>query len=146
MASSLALQAVIERKAPNLPRFVVIPAVHLATWHLAGTTVIEGSLNEVPLGRRSLKPWDSDRWFLELPGPLCAKAGVDVGDRVRLTIQRAPEELPLELAELLRSDAQAKAQWTALTPAQQRMLREHVMEARHSTTRARRAARGLGLA
>ncbi len=58
---------------------------------------------------------------------------------------RVPITLPAELAELLAKNKAARAAWERLTPAQQRMLLEDVATAKTSTTRARRAARMLGL-
>jgi len=62
-----------------------------------------------------------------------------------LRARRASTALPAELSELLAKHKTARAAWERLTPAQQRMLREEVAAAKQSTTRARRAARMLGL-
>jgi hypothetical protein len=45
---------------------VVVPATKVARWKLTATTTIEGTLDGVVLGRRSLKRWDDERWFIEL--------------------------------------------------------------------------------
>lgn len=141
--SSLALLVTIERKDPKLPRFVVVPAWALAKWGLTETTVVEGTLKGVDLGRRTLKRWDDQRWFVELPEPLCRRAGVETGDSMTIILRIASTELPLELAQLLSSDKAAQAAWEKLTPSQQRMLREQIASAKQAATRERRARQAL---
>ena len=95
---------------------------------------------------RSLKRWD-DRgcWWMDLADAVCCKASVDTGDRVELTLQVASEELPEELAQLIKKNSRARARWEGLTPDRKRMLREEILSPKHPETRARRAARGLGV-
>ena len=134
----------VERKDRRLPRFMVVPAQLLDGWQIHGTTVVEAAVNGVAVGRRSLKRWDDDRWFVELSQPMCERAAIDTGDRVKLSLRLASDELPLELAALLARSRRAQAAWAKLTPAQQRMLREEVFAAQSTEARRRRAARGLG--
>lgn len=136
-------QGEIERKRPRLPRFVVIPSETVAAWRLAGTTVVTGTLNDLEFGRHTIKRWDNARWFMELPDPLCRRAGVDTGSQVRLVLRLATAELPQELSDLLAGDVAAKAAWLALSRSQQRMLSEHVAAAKQTGTRRRRARQGL---
>lgn len=147
MAREITITAVIERKAeyPKLPRFLVIPSEVIAPWKLTGTTTIEGTINGSELGRRSLKYWDAARWFIELPEPVCKRAGVDTGDRVELRIRIASEELPAELNELITNNAHAKKAWQSLSAGSQRMLREEILALKQPATRMRRARRALGL-
>ena len=140
---AIRVRTVVERRYPQLPRFVVIPAELVAPWKLSETTTVEGLINATPLGRRSLKRWDEHRWWIDLPAPLCKKAGIDVDDRVTLELRIASTELPLELALLIQADARAAAAWKKLTPAQQRMLREEVATVKSSVSRASLAARRL---
>jgi len=58
-------------------------------------------------------------------------------------LSRAADTLPAELAALIARDASARTAWRALTASQQRMLREHIDQARHTDTRAARARRAL---
>ena len=143
--NTVKLTARVERKAESLPRFIVVPAAAVADWNLSATTTVEGTLNSVDLGRRGLKKWDEQRWFFELPDPVCRRAGVDVGDTVRLELRRASEEMPAELTELISSNPQAKQAWEALSPGSRRMLREDMLRARQSATRMNRAKRALGI-
>lgn len=143
MQPSIRIAAIIERKHPKLPRFVVVPDKAVARWEIKGTTVVEGSLNGAEMGRRTLKPWDDQRWFIELPESLCRKAQVDTGDSVTITLRIAPAGLPEELAQLIANDPMAKARWEKLTSSQQRMLRENVAAAKRPATRQRRAAIAL---
>ena len=145
MADSIQLTAVIARKDPRLPRFVVVPSSAIDAWNLTQTTVVEGTLNGHELGRRSLKKWDAQRWFIELPQPLCERAKVDTGSRVQLSLEIAPDRLPAELEEFLARNPAAKQAWDRLSQGSQRMLRENVAAAKQSATRARRAAAALGV-
>ncbi len=143
--SSVTVACEIQRKDPRLPRFVVIPNQLLALWSLTGTVVTEATVNGTEIGRRSLKPWDADRWFVELPEPICRLAGVEVGDRVRVSLRLASTGLPAELAEVIAKHPEAKAAWASLSVSRQRMIREHVLSAKASDTRRRRAERALGV-
>ena len=132
------------RHNPQFSRLATIPLAKVAPWNLSGTTVVEGTINGVALGRRSLKRWDErECWWIDLPEPLCKKAKVDEGDDVKLVIQLASEDLPEELKQLLAENKQAAAKWKTLTAAQQRMLREEIFAARTSATRTRRAEKWL---
>jgi hypothetical protein len=141
--SAVNLLCEVERKDRRLPRFMVVPAQLLDGWKLDGTTVVEATVNGVAVGRRSLKKWDDDRWFVELAQPMCDRAGVDTGDRVKLSLRLASDELPEEIATLLAGSRRAQAAWAKLTLAQQRMLREEVFAAKSADARRRRAERGL---
>ena len=138
------IQSTVIRHHPQFSRLVTIPLEEVDRWKLNGTTVVEGTINGVALGRRSLKRWDDRRcWWIDLPGPLCKKAKIDTGDRVSLRIHLASDELPAELKELLEDEPRAKARWDKLTIAQQRMLREEIFAAKGSETRKRRARKVL---
>ena len=142
----LNVTSIIEHKHAGLPRFVCVPISKVDPWKLKGTTTVEVTINGVNIGRRSLKRWN-DRvcWFMELAEALCRKTNVETGDRVKLSLKIASEELPAELARLIKNSPPARAGWERLTPAQQRMLREEVLGAKQSATRSRRAALGLGV-
>jgi len=132
------------RHHPQFSRLVTIPIEQIAKWKLTETTTIEGTINGAELGRRSLKRWDERNcWWIDLPEPLCKKAKLETGDEVKLTIRLASEDLPPELEQLLKENATAKANWTKLTTAQQRMLREDIFAAKTSATRIKRATRVL---
>ena len=115
-------------------------------WRLQGTTTVEVTINGVDIGRRSLKRWDErNSWWMDLSEAACRQADIETGDRVKLTLTIASEELPAELEELISRNREAHIRWERLTPGQQRMLREEVLAAKQSNTRARRAKRSLGL-
>ena len=90
--TSLGLMAKIQRKDPKLPRFIVVPSMLVAAWGVTENVTIVGELNGVDLGQRSLKRWDADRWFIQVPEPVCKKANVDTGDMVTVTMLIAPEQ------------------------------------------------------
>lgn len=132
------------RHQPQLSRLVTIPLSKIAPWKLNGTTTVEGTINDTELGRRSLKRWDErECWWIDLPEPLCRKAKLETGDTVKLRLRLASEDLPQELTQLLNENPAAKARWSSLTPAQQRMLREEIFAAKTSATRRRRVEKIL---
>ena len=141
---ALTLVSTVEHKHQGLPRFVCIPMSKVDPWKLPGTTTVEGALNSVDIGRRSLKRWDDRNcWFMDLPDVLCRKATVQTGDRVKLNLRIASEELPEELAWLIKNNPTARNRWERLTPGQQRMLREEIFAAKQPGTRERRALKSL---
>ena len=100
----------VTRHHPQLSRLVTIPLAKVASWKLNGTTVVEGTINSTPLGRRSLKRWDErECWWIDLSEPLCKKARVDAGDEVKLVIRLASEDLPEELKQLLARNPKTQA-------------------------------------
>ena len=140
----LKISTTVIRHHPQLSRLVTIPIDKIASWKLEHTSVVEGTINGVPLGRRSLKRWDDRNcWWIDLPEPLCKKANIDDGDVVDLNIQLASEQLPDEPQKLLTESKVAKARWDGMTTAQQRMLREEVYAAKQTEARMRRAAKYL---
>jgi hypothetical protein len=134
----------VTRHHPQLSRLVTIPLAKVAPWKLTGTTVIEGTINDTPLGRRSLKRWDErECWWIDLPEPLCKNARVDTGDEVKLVIRLASEDLPQKLKQLLAQNSKAETKWKSMTAAQQRMLREEIFAAKTPATRTKRAEKWL---
>jgi len=143
---TLSVIATIEHKHEGLPRFVCLPEKDIAPWKLKATTTVELSINNIKVGRRTLKHWDErNSWWMDLSNDVCRKAGIDTGDVVKLTLAIASAELPEELAGLIEKNSIARQRWEKLTPGQQRMLREEVLAAKQSATRSRRAARALGV-
>ena len=118
------LEVLIERKHPDMAAFVVVPAPAVAAWSLSAATTVEGTLDGIPPGRRSLHRWDDDRWFVELRKETLGAAGKAPGERATLAISIASPELPAELQALIDSVPEARARWEAHTRAQQRMLRD----------------------
>lgn len=134
----------VTRHNPQFSRLVTIPLGTVAPWKLTGTTVVEGTINDTPLGRRSLKRWDErECWWIDLPDPLCKKAKIDMGDEVKLVIRLASEDLPEELKQLLAQNSKAEAKWKSMTESQQRMLREEIFAAKTPATRTKRAEKWL---
>ena len=138
------LVTTVERKHPKLPCFLVNYGGTVAGWSLNSTTVVECVLNGIDMGRRTIKRWDGERWFIDLTESQCKRAQVDIGDQVDLVLRIAPIHLPTELARLLAEDSAAKASWDKPSASKQRILREHIMAARQPATRKRRAVLALG--
>jgi Bacteriocin-protection, YdeI or OmpD-Associated len=140
------LQARVERKRPLLCAYVEVPASAVAGWRLTETTVVDGFIDDTALGRRTIKRWDERRWFVELPKALLQRAGIDIGQRVRLRLAPADESPPAEIAALLAADGDAAAAWAALSPALRRSMAETVRSAAAAATRERRARAAIGRA
>jgi len=139
----ITITSTVTRHHPQFARLVTIPLETVAPWKLSDTTVIEGTINDTELGRRSLKRWDDRKcWWIDLPEPLCKRAKLETGDEVTLKIRLASEDLPDELSQVLK-DRKARAKWDTLTQAQQRMLREDIYAAKSSEARTRRATKVL---
>ena len=87
-----------------------MPTSKVDPWKLQGTTTVEVTMNGVNVGRRSLKRWD-DRgcWFIDLADAVCRKANVETGDRVKLSLKIGSEELPEELAQLIKRNSRGHA-------------------------------------
>src|SRR5262245_23543520 len=144
MSKQIKLTSTVTRHHPQFSRLVTIPIEMLAPWKLEHTTVIEGTINGVDLGRRSLKRWnDRNCWWIDLPEPLCKKASLETGTTVELIIRLASENLPEELQNLLKQNNAAIERWNKLTKSQQRMLREEILSAKTSPTRTKRAEKWL---
>lgn len=141
--SIMAIGVRIERKHSDLPAFVTISAARLAALKLTDTTTVEATIDGVDLGRRSLQRLDETRWFLEIRKEHLVSLDKPIGSAARLTISLASTVLPDELQHLIDTVPAASARWKTRTNAQKRMLREHVLEAKKSETRARRARRAL---
>ena len=135
------LEATLERKHPSLPGFLVVPASLVAPWALTGTTTVEGTLTgprgSTPLGRRSLKRYDDDRWFVELTAKHLAATGLVVGGPATLALEPASEALPPELGAWLE-DPSARRAWEGLTAPQRRMVREDLWTIQSTAARQRR--------
>ena len=140
---AITIDVLIERKHPEMPVFVVVPAAAVASWNLGMTTTVEGTLDGVPIGRRSLIRWDENRWFMEFRGDLLRSLGKSAGDRATLVVTLASTQLPSELQTLIDTHPAARLCWEARTVAQRRMLREEILSAKSSATRERRARRAL---
>ena len=139
----ITITSTVTRHHPQFARLVTIPLETVAPWKISDTTVIEGTINDTELGRRSLKRWDDRKcWWIDLPEPLCKRAKLETGNEVTLKIRLASEDLPDELSQVLK-DRKARAKWDTLTQAQQRMLREDIYAAKSSEARTRRAKKVL---
>ena len=141
---TLTVASKVIRHMPQFSRLATIPLEQVASWNLDQTTVVEGTVNGVDFGRRSMKRWDDRNcWWIDLPDSLCKKAKIDTGDNVELQIKLASEDLPEELQNLLNENKSAKARWDKMTTAQRRMLREEVFAAKSSEARSRRVLKYL---
>jgi len=138
---SICFDALVERIAPEVPRFVVYPG---KAWDETGTFIVDVSLNGVPIGLRSLIPWKERGWHFGLSEPMCRKVGVDTGDSIRVEMRRPKDARPQELRELLESNRKAQNAWNALPSGGQRDFVLYVAGAKSSETRMRRAKRLLG--
>lgn len=127
----------------NLPAFMVVPADKAAALGLQSTAVVEGAVNGHPIGRRSIKRWNSaedSAWFVEFTTTFCKQASLKVGDALNVLLWLADPALPDELERALKQTAGARATWNALSEGVRRSNVEHVFAAKSRATRSRRAA------
>ncbi len=137
----ISFEAVIERIAPEVPRFVVYSG---KAWNETGTLIVDVWLNGIPIGLRNLIPWKQRGWHFGLSQPMCRKVGVDTGDHVRVVMRRLGDTRPHELEELLKRDPKTQIAWSALSAGEQRDFVLFVADAKKPETRMRRARRLLG--
>lgn len=131
----------VERHDPQLPCYVVVLARALAKWRLAGTLVVVARFNGSEPYRRTLKRWDAERWYIELPMRLLLRGHLSEGSTVLLELEPADTTLPVELTAYLSTNIAARTCWERLSPSRQRVVAEHVREGRTSATRAARVKR-----
>jgi hypothetical protein len=91
---SICFQALVERIAPEVPRFVVYSG---KAWDEATTFIVDVSLNGIAIGLRNLIPWKERSGHFGLSEPMCRKVGIETGDRVRVETRRLGAELPREI-------------------------------------------------
>lgn len=139
--AQISFDAIVERIAPEVPRFVVYPG---KAWNETGTFIVDVSLNGVPIGLRSLIPWKERGWHLGLSEPMCRKVGVDTGSHVYVGMRRPDDARPDELKALLNSNPSAKKSWDGLLTGERRDFVLFVASAKKAGTRTRRAKRLLG--
>jgi hypothetical protein len=103
---------------------------------------MEGTFNNVPVDR-ALMPRKDGPHFLMMNKEMCRKAGVRVGDKVRVVLQRVPNPnevpLPEELAEALELEPGARQKFDRLSPGRQRNITIYIKQAKRPETRAQRA-------
>jgi len=140
IAKLIRFTSVIERIAPEVPRFLVYSG---KAWEESETFIVDVSLNGIPIGLRNLIPWTGRGWHFQLPESTCRTVGVDTGDRVQVEMHRLGDALPKELQDLLDSNARAAKVWNQLPNGEKRDFVLFVANAKRSETRTRRAKRLL---
>ena len=139
--------AELQRKDPRLPVYVVVSFAHVASWKLDATTMVEGSINGHVFGRRSMKRMhasDQSDWFFECTAPFCKAAGIEVGDKLTVSLLLASNELPAELEAALKLSPGLRAAWNSLSEYSRRTSAEHIRSAKTEATRERRAQALVG--
>jgi Bacteriocin-protection, YdeI or OmpD-Associated len=136
--SQISFDAVIERIAPEVPRYIVYPG---EAWDESSTFIVEVALNGIPIGLRNLIPWKERGWHFGLSEPICRKVRVDTGDRVHVEMRRLGDTRPRELEELLENNGKARKAWDSLPDGERRDFVLFVADAKKPETRIRRARR-----
>ena len=140
--STTTFSAVLLRKDPRLPVYVVVPYARIAHWDLDATAIVEGTINGLSFGRRSLKRMDTSPrsdWFVDLTAPICKALGITVGDELSVSMRLAPTDIPEELEALLAANPGARASWNLLPAYVRRTSEEHIRAGKGQFTRLRRA-------
>ena len=140
---SLTIETKVRQKDRRLPVYLEIPATKVKPWSLYGTATVLVNVSGNDAGRRSIKKWDDNRWFIELTKSFCSKHSIEVGTVVSVTIERTTDDLPVELATVLDTNRSARDAWEQLSPSRKRIIREHIMAAKKPETRERRASAWL---
>jgi hypothetical protein len=103
---------------------------------------VTGTLNGHPI-RLGLLPMSTGERYLMVNKDLCHAAGVQLGQRVCVSLAPDPDpdhvDLPQELAEALAAWPEAAAAFEAYSPSHRRGIAYHVSTAKQAGTRARRA-------
>jgi hypothetical protein len=122
----------LQRKHPDLPVFIRIPAAVLAPWQLSEWKTVEGSLNGHGFGRRTIKDWgkNSADWFVEFLKPYLDRNSLRPGDAVEVELRLADMTMPAEMAARIRSDAEFARGYEMLSPNHKRNAIEHYLEAK----------------
>jgi hypothetical protein len=102
--------------------------------------VVQCTINEHDVGRRTLKRWDESRWFVEVTAEICRKLKIDTGSVVTLALTFIKDELPDELQRLFLNNKEAELAWIRLGQSRQRQLLESLFAAKKQETRDRRVA------
>ena len=132
MSVSIRFRTALQRKHPDLPVFIRVPAEVVAPWGLSEWRTVEGAVDGHDFGRRTIKDWgkDSPDWFVEFLKPFLETAGLRPGDAVEVELRLADMTMPAEMAERMASDPDFARACEALTPNHRRKAIEHYLEAK----------------
>jgi hypothetical protein len=111
----------------------------LADWGLKGTVIVEGCVNGAALGARTLKEWDSDRWFIQLAATWCKSADLRPGDTLSVDCVLADEGTSEGLQAVLEAEPDLTRRWAQIPSDQARVAMEHVRAGKIPATQSRRA-------
>ena len=142
-AASAAFDAVLERHHDDLPVYILVPPMAMAAFGRERTFMVEATVNDRAVGRRSVKPWGDGRWFLELTKRHCERLGISEGNRVRVSLAAAPDT-PADLTGRIEAEG-IVAQWLALSEAQRRSIAEPIFEAKRDSTRRARIEKAISM-
>ncbi|MDU0369630.1 YdeI/OmpD-associated family protein [Hymenobacter endophyticus] len=137
-------EATMEAGGPNFmpTQIVVVPPLVLETLGGLSTRRVTGTLNGYAV-RLGLLPLTGGGRYLMINKDVCQAAGVQVGQRVTLTLAPDPEpdrvDLPGELAQAFEAWPEAETEFGQLSGSMRRAVAQHVRTAKQAETRARRA-------
>ena len=122
----------LQRKHPDLPVFIRVPAEVVAPWNLVEWRTVEGSLDGHDFGRRTIKDWGkhSPDWFVEFLKPFLEAGNLKPGDTVEVELRLADMTMPGEMAGRMESDPDFARAYEALIPNHKRKAIEHYLEAK----------------
>ena len=133
MAKPLRFKAEIKRHQPQLPRFILVPAMVAAAFGESATFGASVRFGAGQAERKSIKPWGDGRWFMDVPAKLCETLGVDTGATIMVEVAPVAEAMPKALSDAIAAAGVERA-WLALTPAQRRMTAENIYAAKRVET------------
>ena len=120
------------RQYPGMGPWFRVPAHFIRAWGLTATTTVEGTINGLPLGRRSLKdsgPKTED-WYMSMSRKTTLALDAKAGDEVEIELRLSDMTMPGEMAARMESDADFARAYEALRPDHKRAAIEHYLEAK----------------
>jgi Domain of unknown function (DUF1905)/Bacteriocin-protection, YdeI or OmpD-Associated len=127
--------------------FVAIPFDVAEVWETRGRVRVKGTINGFPF-RSNIQPMDG-RHLLTFNRQLQAGAKAKPGDMVAVVIERDSEEWtvapPAELARAFRQSKEARELWDKLAYTHRKEFAQWIGGAKQEETRARRAAKAVGM-
>ena len=144
METAYSFEALLEPGGPSFmpTQIVVVPREVVEALGGKATRRVAGTLNDFPI-RLSLLPRPAGERYLMVNKDLCRAGGLQLGQRLRVTLAPDPDpdqvDLPDELTEALAAWPEAETNFEKMPASHRRAIAYHVSTAKQAETRARRA-------
>jgi hypothetical protein len=144
METAHTFEALLEPGGPSFmpTQILVVPLAVVEALGGKSLRRVTGTLNGHPV-RLGLQPMRGGERYLMVNKDLCQAVGLELGQRVRVSLAPDPDpdhvDLPEELAEALEAWPEARVAFEAYSASHRRGIAYHVGTAKQAGTRARRA-------